>query len=91
MDVPAGATDINFAMSGGSGDADLYVKYGSAPTTSSYDCRPYASGNSESCSGEQSGGTYYVMVRAYSSFANVSLTGSYTEPSGGGGWRRYWF
>jgi len=79
MAVPAGATDINFAMSGGSGDADLYVKFGSAPTTSSYDCRPYSSGNNESCSGTSDNGTYYVMVRGYSSFADVSLTGSYTD------------
>src|SRR5690606_29398907 len=50
MTVPAGATDLSFAISGGSGDADLYVRFGSAPTTSSYDCRPYKSGNSETCS-----------------------------------------
>ncbi|WP_144392392.1 M4 family metallopeptidase [Pleionea sediminis] len=85
MEVPAGATDINFAMSGGSGDADLYVKFGSAPTDSSYDCRPYKSGNSESCTGEDSGGTYYVRIKAYSSFSGVSLVGSYTADDGGSG------
>ncbi len=80
--VPSGATDLSFAMSGGSGDADLYVKFGSAPTTSSYDCRPYLNGNNETCniSSAQSG-TYYVMVRAYSSFSGVSLTGSYSTAS----------
>jgi hypothetical protein len=41
MVVPAGATGLSFAISGGTGDADLYVKFGSAPTTSVYDCRPY--------------------------------------------------
>jgi serine protease len=86
MVVPAGATNLNFAMSGGSGDADLYVRFGSAPTTSNYDCRPYVGGNTESCpiSTAQTG-TYYVMVRAYSTFSGVSLTGSYTAGSGGGG------
>ncbi|MGX5173125.1 M4 family metallopeptidase [Aliikangiella sp. IMCC44653] len=83
MDVPAGATNINFVMSGGSGDADLYVKFGSAPTDSSYDCRPYKNGNSESCTGSSTGGIYYVRIKAYSSFANVSLTGSYTAPTSG--------
>ena len=39
--VPAGATNLTFTMSGGTGDADMYVKFGSAPTDSSYDCRPY--------------------------------------------------
>ncbi len=49
MEVPVGATDLNFDMSGGTGDVDLYVKFGSAPTTRSYDCRPYKSGNTENC------------------------------------------
>jgi serine protease len=85
MEVPAGATDINFAMTGGSGDADLYVKFGAEPTDSVYDCRPYQSGNVESCASTQAGGIYYVRLKAYSDFAGVSLTGSYTEPSTGGG------
>jgi serine protease len=85
MEVPAGATDINFAMTGGSGDADLYVKFGAEPTDSVYDCRPYKSGNVESCASTQAGGTYYVRLKAYSDFAGVSLTGSYTEPTTGGG------
>lgn len=85
MQVPAGATNISFNMSGGSGDADMYVKFGSAPTDSSYDCRPYLSGNNETCTGTATGGTYYVRVKAYSSFSGVSLTGSFTEGGGGGG------
>jgi hypothetical protein len=86
MAVPAGATNLNFAMSGGSGDADLYVRFGSAPTTSNYDCRPYVGGNTESCPiSTAQAGTYYVMIRAYSAFSGVSLTGSYTADTGGGG------
>ncbi len=78
MQVPAGATNLNFQISGGSGDADLYVKFGSPPTTSSYDCRPYRSGNNESCSfSSPQTGTYYVMLRAYSSYSGVTLQGSY--------------
>ncbi|VUD56364.1 Extracellular serine proteinase [Thalassocella blandensis] len=77
MDVPAGATDIAFSISGGSGDADLYVRYGAAPTDSTYDCRPYQNGNTESCTGSQSGGTYYIRVKAYTSFSGVTLIGSY--------------
>ncbi len=80
MTVPSGATDLAFNMSGGSGDADLYVRFGAAPTTATYDCRPYASGNNETCSfAVPSAGTYYVMVRAYSSFLGVDLVGDYTD------------
>ncbi|TQV77160.1 S8 family peptidase [Aliikangiella marina] len=85
MEVPSGATDITFTISGGSGDADLYTRFGSAPTDSTYDCRPYRNGNNETCTGTQSGGTYYVRVKAYSTFSGVTLTGSYTAPGGGGG------
>ena len=86
MEVPAGATDLSFAMSGGSGDADMYVKFGSAPTTASYDCRPYKNGNTETCNiTNVQAGTYHVMLRGYSAFSGVSLTGSYTEAGAGGG------
>lgn len=86
LQVPAGVTDLSFDLSGGSGDADLYVRFGSAPTTSSYDCRSWASGNNESCDiGTAQAGTYHVLVRAYSSYSGASLVGAYTEPNGGGG------
>ncbi|MBA8885016.1 PKD domain-containing protein [Dokdonella fugitiva] len=85
MTVPAGATNLVFATSGSNGDADLYVRFGSAPTTSSYDCRPYTGSSSETCSfPSPQAGTYYVMVRAYSSFTGLSLTGSYSTGGGGG-------
>ncbi|MFT4924300.1 MAG: serine protease [Phenylobacterium sp.] len=85
MDVPADATDVKFDMSGGTGDADLYVKFGSAPTLSSYDCRPWKGGNSESCTGASAGGKYHVMINGYSTFSGVSLTGSYGDGSVPGG------
>ncbi|GAB2898501.1 M4 family metallopeptidase [Microbulbifer echini] len=92
LDVTADATDLKFEMSGGTGDADLYVRFGSAPTSSTYDCRPFSGGNNEVCEiadGDVQAGTYYVMVRGYSSFSGVSLVGSFTEGDGGGnpdGW-----
>ena len=85
MVVPAGASQLTFDISGGTGDADIYVKFGSAPTTSSYDCRPFLNGNNENCSfAAPSTGTYHVMIRAFSSYSGVSLVGDYTAPGGGG-------
>ena len=72
--VAAGASSsLTIAISGGTGDADLYVKLGSAPTTTSYSCRPYKTGNAESCTFSAPSGTYYVKLRAYAAFSGVSL------------------
>jgi len=85
FDVPSEASSALIQLAGGSGDADLYVKFGSQPTTSSYDCRPYKNGNSESCSFDPSQtGTYHVMLRGYSSYSSSSLTASYEGSTGGG-------
>jgi PKD repeat protein len=78
MSVPTGASNLKFTIAGGTGDADLYVRFGAAPTTTTYDCRPYLGGNNETCNiTTAQAGTYHVMVRAYSTFSGVSLTGSY--------------
>lgn len=82
MVVPSGAYGLSFQISGGTGDADLYVRFGSAPTTSTYNCRPYLSGNSETCNiSVAQPGTYHVMIRGYSSYAGLQLVGRYlTNP-----------
>ena len=85
MVVPAGSTNLTFTTSGGTGDVDMYVKLGAAPTDTVYDCRPYASGNAETCTfAAPSAGTYYVRLKAYATFAGVSLVGNYTTGGGGG-------
>lgn len=75
LDVPAGASTLQVDMSGGTGDADLYLRYGSYPTTSQWDYRPYLSGNNESVTvNNPQAGTWYISIRAYSSFSGVTLT-----------------
>jgi len=61
-------------MSEGNGDADLYVRFGAQPTTSSYDCRPYRNGNNEQCdfTNPQSG-IWYFSIRAYSTYSGTNL------------------
>ncbi|WP_245767520.1 PPC domain-containing protein [Stigmatella erecta] len=80
LDVPAGATNLKFATSGGSGDGDLYVKFGSAPDASAYDCKSASTSSTETCTIPLAQpGTYHVRMSGYSSFSGVSLTGSYTS------------
>ncbi|MCO7224489.1 M14 family zinc carboxypeptidase [Pleionea sp. CnH1-48] len=79
MQVPADASNLSFNISGGSGDADMYVRFGSQPTTGAYDCRPYRNGNVETCNiSNVQTGTYHVMLRGYRAYSGVSLVGSYT-------------
>lgn len=83
MNVPAGASNLKFVTAGGTGDADMYVRFGTAPTTTAYDCRPYLSGNNETCNiATAQVGTYHVMLRGYSAYSGVSLTGSYSIGGG---------
>lgn len=76
-------TQLSAVMSGGSGDPDLYVKVGSQPTSSSYDCRPYKTGTGESCT-VNAGGDVYVSVYGYRA-GSYDLAVTYTPADGGGG------
>jgi hypothetical protein len=81
--VPAGQTKLEIIMSGGTGDADLYVKKGAMPTTASYDYRPYLFGNDESVSvNNPAAATWYIMVRGYNAFAGVTLQATYGGVTG---------
>jgi vibriolysin len=77
--VPAGATNLRFVTSGGTPDADLYVKFGAEPTTSSYDFRSFTATNNESITATPiKAGTYFVLVSGYSAYSGLSLTASFT-------------
>ncbi|WPC07079.1 S8 family peptidase [Pseudomonas benzenivorans] len=76
--LPAGASRLTISLSGGTGNADLYVRYGAAPTSSSYDCRPRRSNNNESCAfSAPQAGTYYVVVSGASSYSGATLVARY--------------
>lgn len=78
VDVPAGSSNLTVSINGGSGDADLYVRYGAQPSTRRYDCRPYLNGNDESCSfSGPSAGTWYIGIRAFRAYSGLTLNVSY--------------
>ena len=84
--MPAGASNLSINLSGGTGDADMYVKAGAELTESSYDCRPYQSGNTETCTfATPTATTYYVKLKGYSAASGMTLKGSYTTGGGGDG------
>lgn len=82
--VPSGATGLSFALSGGTGDADLYVRRGTQATSSTNDCASESGTNAETCSfASPTAATYYVRVQGYAAYSGASLVGRYTASGGG--------
>ena len=91
--VPTGATNLTITTSGGTGDADLYVKKGARPTTSVFDFRSWGSTNAETVSvgAATTAADYYIMLNAYATFSGLTIKAVYTggspppppPPSGG--------
>ncbi|WP_438390085.1 S8 family serine peptidase [Caballeronia sp. DA-9] len=82
MEVPPGATDLKFKISGGSGTAHMYVRKDS-PTQINPLCVPFRPGNDEECTfNAPVPGTYYVLLNKQPDFWDVTLVGSYTLKKG---------
>jgi vibriolysin len=75
--VAAGAT-IVVKTSGGTGDADLYVRQGAVPTTTTYTCRSIGSTTTESCTITNAvAGDYYVNLTAYATYSGTTIVATY--------------
>jgi hypothetical protein len=61
---------VRFNVLASTGDADLYVRFGSAPTTQTYDCASLSAGSMESCEPAAQAGEYHVMIHAWSNATN---------------------
>ncbi|MBN8468586.1 trypsin-like serine protease [Corallococcus exiguus] len=80
LSVPAGASNLTFELSGGTGDADLYVKFGSEPTLTSSTCQSTRFDNQEQCTIlGPSVGTYYVKVRGFKASSGMRLKVGYSS------------
>lgn len=72
--VPAGKTSLTFKLSGGTGDGDIYAKFGAAPTTAVYDKKSDGSTNAETITiSAPAAGTHYILVKAYTVVSGASL------------------
>ncbi|HKO58451.1 MAG TPA: PPC domain-containing protein, partial [Thermoanaerobaculia bacterium] len=77
--VPTGQTQLQIVMSGGTGDADMYVKRGAIPTSTVWDYRPYLTGNNETVTvANPVAGDWYISLNGYTSYASVTLKATYT-------------
>lgn len=74
IEIPAGLSSFTAQISGGSGDADIYVRRGAQPATTQFDCRPYRTGNNETCTfNNPQPGTWYISLRGYAASSGVTL------------------
>lgn len=82
--VPAGQQTLKFAISGGTGDADIYVRRGEIPTTQVFDFRPYIGGNTETVDiPAPAAGDWFVMIRAYAPYNGLTLLANYSGGAAG--------
>src|SRR5207245_2838099 len=82
VDVPAGASNLTVTLRGGTGDADLYVKFGAPPTETDNDCASNQGGpggqTEETCVLVATPGTWHILVTAFSDISNVTVEARYT-------------
>ena len=65
---------VTVRLTGGSGDADLYVRRGDVPSLGVYDCRPFLVGNDELCRIEGvAGEAIHIMLDPYRAFYGAVL------------------
>lgn len=77
LTVPAGKTSLKLQLSGGSGDGDLYLQSGTAPSTANYLRKSDGPSNAELITlNNPAAGQYYVLVNAYAAVSGASLLAS---------------
>ncbi len=79
INVPPGSRQLVVKQSAGSGDPDLYLKYGAVPVAydpinDSQNCVPYTGANPEYCViNDPTPGDWFVMSQGYSPYTDMSL------------------
>ena len=82
IDIPSGSQNLLIETFGGTGEADLYVKFASEPSTQDYDYRPWVVGNTEKVEvATPQSGKWYIMVNPDTDVTNVTIQVSWTEPA----------
>lgn len=76
--VPPGYSTFDFSIFGGTGDADIYVRWGVLPTLTEWNGRPYLWGNNETA--RMSGaiaGDWYVGIYGYNGYNSLNFRPSF--------------
>ena len=83
IDLPAGVDKLTVTITGGEGDADLYIGFGKiAQTADDLVCRSEAAGNEETCEiTDVKEGTYFITTGAYEAFSGAELLAAFEIPN----------
>ncbi len=74
LDVGSGAPPLTLSTSGGTGDVDLYVRFGAPPTTTQSDASSTTAGNTESVTlAAPQAGTWYIGLLSRAPYKGVTL------------------
>lgn len=74
LSVPPGHSIVDIVISGDTGDADLYVRYGAFPGVALWDARPFLEGSNEGV--EMSNfppGDWYIAINGFSAYSSLGL------------------
>lgn len=77
--VPEGSEVLKIELSGGTGDADLYLRHDTPPTIFSYDHGSFYPGNDEliAINGPEAG-DWHIMISAFEAYEGLSLYVTHT-------------
>lgn len=74
MVVPAGAPALRVTLTGGSGDADIILRFGARPDPLNYECASFGSTNEEECIVENpTAGTWHILVLGFDAYSGAQL------------------
>ena len=73
LQTTANAPPVTVSTSGGTGDVDLYIRFGGPPSMTQFDASSASPGDQESLTLAPRTGTYYIGLRARAPYTGVTL------------------
>jgi len=82
INVPVNQAQLLVKTSNGSGDCDMYVRFGTPPLLDQFDFRPLRKGNKEAVTvNVPEAGIWYIMLHGYKAYAGLSLLADSVPPT----------
>lgn len=83
LTVPSDATKLTVTTAANNGDVDLYVRYGTNPTTSTYNAFSAKAGSNETVTvNKPTAGSWKIGLYGYAATSGITMNVCYSTPSG---------